>query len=207
MSTLLLLPGKSNPTNKTRPATPATAKAAAPLIPAVPVEVAPISTEPAPEATAEPKPEFHIDSEDRANWLLRKLAQNTAEAKRVKAQAEAMIGALKSENDRLLFRFEKELREWAEAELLRRKSRIKTLRTLQGNLAFRTCPKALRIMDAQAATEKARELGLIVTVEQLDAAGYRDAAERQLQETGELLPGVEVEEAKESFKISFGKEE
>ena len=34
---------------------------------------------------------------------------------------------------------------------------------------------------------------------------YRDLAERQLRETGETLPGVEVQPERESFSIRFGR--
>jgi hypothetical protein len=40
---------------------------------------------------------FAIDSEDRANWLLRKLANLNAERERIKAQSAAMIKRLDTE--------------------------------------------------------------------------------------------------------------
>ncbi len=38
----------------------------------------------------------------------------------------------------------------------------------------------------------------------MDAAAYRQAAEKALGETGEPLPGVEVVPERESFTIRFG---
>lgn len=165
-----------------------------------------------PEAPANsylPATAFQIDSEDRANWLLRKLATIEAEQRRVKAQAEQMIADLKADYNRLWFLFGQQLEIWAREELQRRGNYRKTLRTLQGSLSFRTVQQMVRVMDAQVAMQYARQSApaCVVTTEKLDASAYKMEAERALQQTGEVLPGIEVQTEREAFRVSFGKAE
>jgi hypothetical protein len=48
---------------------------------------------------------------------------------------------------------------------------------------------------------------LVHTTEILDTMAYRELAKEVLSETGEQLPGVEVTEEYETFRVTFGKEE
>jgi phage host-nuclease inhibitor protein Gam len=149
------------------------------------------------------RPEFHIDSEERACWLLRKLANLDAERTRVRAQAAAIVAQLDSEEKSLRDRFEAETCAWARAELERRhKGRRKSLVLLQGTFAFRTVPATLRVDDLAAALNTAVTVGAV----KVDTAAYRAAALNAQRTTGELLPGVVIAPEHETFAVRFGKD-
>lgn len=153
---------------------------------------------------------FCIDSIERAEWLLRKLANIAAEKARIKAQAALMIAQLGADAAQLEHRFGSELETFVKAELARRGGKRKSLTLLQGTCAFRTVTGGLTISDQVAAVKAAREtapdLFTVHTVEDFDADGYLALAEAAKADSGELLPGVDTVPDRESFSIRFGKE-
>ncbi len=154
------------------------------------------------ETTATPEA-FCIDSEERANWYARKLANIEAERARVKAQAARIVAQLDSEEKSLRDRFEAEAREWARGEIDRRyKGRRRSLTLLQGTFAFRAVPATLRVDDLAAALNTAASLGAV----KVDEAAYRRAALDARKATGELLPGCVIVPEREHFGVSFGKD-
>ena len=151
--------------------------------------------------------DFHITDRNAAEWLLRKLGNLKAERTRVTLQAEAITRALDADRDRLLRLYGGELEEWARNELKDRKSRTKTLHTLQGSVRFRNVPSRLSIADEAAAIGYADEEELTSCLSlawNLDRAAYLRLAEERFKETGELLDGIESHPERESFIIAFG---
>lgn len=157
-------------------------------------------------STAEKTALFAIDTEDKANWLLGKLAAIDNEKARIKAQAEQRTRELDADRESLLFRFGAELEQWTRTEAERR--RRKTVTLMQGTLAFRTVPAGLRFVLPDdyykeiEVIEKAQELGC--THMEINRSEYIKEAKTLMETTGELLPGIERVEAKESFSIRFG---
>ena len=93
---------------------------------------------------------------------------------------------------------------WAREELAKKGSRRKTLHTLQGTLRFRHVPARLSIEDTAALRYAADNLpALVVTRQELDRAAYLDEAKRRLEETGELMEGIERLPEREAFTVSF----
>lgn len=160
------------------------------------------------QGAATDTPRFQIDSREKAEWLLRKLANLDAEKARVKAQCEEIVRGLDADAARLLAFHEADLREWARAELERRGGHKKTLPLLQGTVSFRTVPASLRVTGSREAIEHAKGQGwdVVRAVESLDAEAYRREAAAALAESGEVLPGVEIVPERESFSVRFGKE-
>jgi len=158
------------------------------------------------ETTAEAET-FEINSDAAANWLLRRLANLEAEKARVTAQATAIVKQLESDAERLRFLFGSQLESYCRGKM--EQGRGKTVRFLQGSCFFRTVPAGVRIADTGAALQFAQEtlLGAVKSVRTLDTTVYRELAEKHLQETGEVLPGVETTLARESFSVKFGKAE
>jgi phage host-nuclease inhibitor protein Gam len=159
-----------------------------------------------PEARPEPSgnsEEFRINSDRAAEWLLRRLGNIEAENARVQAQAAAIVKALESDAESLRFLYAGQLEAYCREKIAQ--GRGKTVRFLQGTCAFRTCPPGLRISDQGAALHFAIESlpKAVKTVTTLDTAAYREAAQRELQETGVVLPGLEVTPARESFHVKF----
>lgn len=149
---------------------------------------------------------FRINSEDAANWYLRKLANIESEKQRIQSQAAAIVAQLDSDRAGLERMHEADLQEFVKNLLAGGKRKSLTL--LQGTCGFRTVPGGLRVSDANAAETYAKKREWICEIVTLrfDAADYRKIAERELQETGEVLPGCDVVPERESFSIRFGKE-
>ena len=156
------------------------------------------------QETTEPEP-FCIDSDQRAEWLLRKLANLEAERVRVTAQAQAIVKQLTADAEDLHFLYGAQLESYCRAKLAQSGNRRRSVHFLQGTCAFRTVPAGLRISDQAAALHFAQDCGLGVVrhVATLDAAGYRDLAAKHLVDTGETLPGVETTPARDAFAIKF----
>lgn len=151
------------------------------------------------------KPEFHIDSDSAANWLLRKLANLDAEKERIQRQAAEMIADLDRQKNSLEHLYGAELASYCYSKL---DGRSKTVRFLQGTCSFRTVPAGLKLDDLTAALvyAKSAALPVIETLEKLDTAAYREIAESKLMETGELLPGMTRTVEKLSFNYKFKKD-
>ena len=151
---------------------------------------------------------FHITNEAGALWYLRRLANLEAEARRIRQQAERMITALESEAEGLKRVYQGELENWTRQELAKQGNRRRTLHTLQGTLRFRHVPSRLAIDEPAALRYAAESLpALVVTRQELDRAAYLEEAKRRLEETGELMEGIDITPEKESFTVSFAKEE
>ncbi len=144
---------------------------------------------------------FSIDSTDRANWLLRKLANLDTEKTRVKAQAEAILRQLDTDREGLLYLYGSQLEAFTRQELAKTGNRRKSLTLLQGTCGFRTVPARMSVTDAAAALDyaKANLPEAVKTLETLDPAAYRKRAE----ETGELLPGLVALPSQEAFSVKF----
>jgi phage host-nuclease inhibitor protein Gam len=157
-----------------------------------------------------------IDSEDMANWYLRKLANLAAERERINANAKAMLAAIKRDEESLTAHFGPQLEQWAKEELIRRRSKTKTLPLFQGVISFKIVRSTLSVRDTEAALVHARTFypELIETVQRLKTEDY-SAIARDLRKTetrddhtgemipGPLLPGCEVKPERESMSIKF----
>jgi phage host-nuclease inhibitor protein Gam len=150
---------------------------------------------------------FVLDSEDKVNWLLRKIANLQAERERIGAQYDTVLKALESEEKSLRWRFEADLKAFAAMQIAKNGGRRKSLHLLQGTLSFRTLPQSVKVANAELALEYAKANGLscVATVEKLQALTYREVAQTRLTNDGELLPGIEVLPECEVFRITFGK--
>lgn len=148
---------------------------------------------------------FCIDSEDRANWYLRKRAGIAAERARVQAQAAARIAELDADDAALTRRFGSQFEAWARQEAARRRRQTVTL--MQGTVAFRQVAPTLRVASQADAITTARavcpDAVTEETVTKLDAAALLKAARAHFEATGELLPGIERTEGRESVSVKF----
>lgn len=158
------------------------------------------------EPTAE-KQTFLIDSEDRAAWLLRKLKAIRAEQEGIRAATEKRLEELESDYRALVGKFGQQLESWAQGEAEKRRRRTVTVPLAGCSLAFRTVPGKL-VESAEGGptrAEIAATLGFM-TEPQEPAPDLRKLSEHARQhfaETGEILPGYEFAEARQSFKIDF----
>jgi phage host-nuclease inhibitor protein Gam len=151
--------------------------------------------------------EFHIDSDTAADWLLRKLANIEAEQKRVQAQAAEMVRQLEQDAARLRHLYESELLDYCRRKMAEKGNRRRSVTFFQGSVSFRSVPASVKVSDPAIALAYAQENGLpaVKTAVTLDAAAYRAAADAHMQETGELLPGMETTPEHEAHRLTFGK--
>lgn len=155
------------------------------------------------------KPEgFVIDSREKAEWALRKIAAKEAEIALVQAQAQELLRSLESELESFQGRFRGQLESWARGALASAGGKSRTVKTLCGSLSFRTVPPRLVVASEADAMQTARLVcpDAIVEVpatEKLDRKVLGEYAKKQLAEAGEIIPGYQFVEATESFSIKF----
>lgn len=155
------------------------------------------------------RPRFAIDTEDKANWLLRAHLVLNAEEQQIERQAAARLADIRKRRASLKARFDLELEDWARSEMENRRVKGKTLKLLCGNISFRTVRGGLKLTDADSAIDHAKVLGAvqeIVTVK-IDRDRYVQIAQDALHRTGELLPGIEMLPDRESMSIRFAEGE
>ena len=150
---------------------------------------------------------FVVDTEEKVEWLLRRLACMESERSRVKAQAQAIVGGLDRDIKTLRERFEPDLRAFAQRRIERDGGRRKSVELLQGTLAFRSVPQGLRVCDESEAQRYAATNSMEdAFVSRFNAAAYREIALGRLRGAGEILPGIEIVPEHESFSVRFPKD-
>jgi len=157
------------------------------------------------ETTSAETERFTIDSEEKANWLLGKLANIRAEQARINAQAAKRNAELEADFNGLMGRFGADLETFARGEANRRKRRTVTL--MQGTLAFRATPSRLVIEEMETAIITARAVAPeTVTTEEvtrLDRDAFLKRAAQIREETGEIIAGVKQTESSEAFSVKL----
>lgn len=145
---------------------------------------------------------FTIQDERSAVWLLRKLRAIHAEREAIKAATAQRLHELDADENRLNHLYSDQLQTWAREESQRRRRKTVTLPLAGASVAFRSSPAHLEIENTVTASEIAITLGLTKPVA-ADLTAYKKAAEKALEERGELLPGVAMTEACDTFAIRF----
>lgn len=165
------------------------------------------------EQLAEPdengRPAFHeafvLDTEDKVEWALRKLGSWDAEHARVKAHSESILKRIATERESFLNRFQADIEAFAKAKVEGGKRR--SYETVYGTLAFRKVPPTLSVVDKDAALAWAKEHDPTSVMETLNVKSYSERAKLDLQQNGEILPGMELKPERESFSIRFKSED
>lgn len=145
------------------------------------------------EAQQEP---WAITDEGKAAWAVDKVLAARERLARVKAACQAMIDeAAREVQDAEAF-FLPQLEMWARANPPRKG---KTIRLMTGSLAFRTVPGGPRVADEGQCMDWAKRYcpDAIKVVERLSVTAIKE----YIANYGELPPGVELVEARESFDV------
>lgn len=119
-----------------------------------------------------------------------------------------MLAGLQRDLDSFTGRFEPQLEAWAREVLEATGGKSRTVKTLCGDLSFRTVPARLTIESVEDALQTAKLVvpDAVVEVpatETLDKKRFLEYASARFQELGELLPGIERTEERQSFSIKF----
>lgn len=154
------------------------------------------------------KEQFVIDSREKAEWALRRIAAKEAEIALVENQARELLRSLNTELESFQGRFRGQLESWARGALAETGGKNRTVKTLCGSLSFHTVPPRLVVASEADALQTARLVcpDAIVEVpasEKLDRKVLGEYAKKQLAEAGEIIPGYQFVEATESFSIKF----
>jgi Bacteriophage Mu Gam like protein len=162
---------------------------------------------------------FQLDSREKCDWFLSKLADFDAEEMKIKsraaqivAQMEAMIARNKTDRDAFQGRFYQQFQNFVAGEIAADKKGRKSVIFFNGTAGFRTVPPALVLESAQDAMTTARAvLPSSITKEErekFDREAFLTYAREHFASTGEILPGLKRTEETERFsvKIAAGKE-
>lgn len=144
--------------------------------------------------------EFCIDSEERANWLIKKIIAARDYSERVKAWCEQEQRRAAREEQTLMFLFSRQIETWVKSEIKKLNGRRKSLNLPAGATGFRSVGPRL-VVDDESAVLKWAKLNLpdaVVIVEKLSKTVINEHAER----SGEIPDeGVHIEPAHEKFFI------
>jgi phage host-nuclease inhibitor protein Gam len=156
----------------------------------------------APDSTDPDVPEqFVVQDSESANWVIRKINEARAYRKAVASYAAREMKRAEREEEFFLFRFERQLRDWAASEVAKLKGRRKTINLPAGSLSFRHAGPSLVIDDDQAVIEWAR-ISCPRAV-QISERLSRSIVKEHFAATGELAErGVHVDPAREVFRVS-----
>lgn len=150
---------------------------------------------------------FVIDTREKADWLLRKLANLEADEARVKAQSAVMLQQIESDRNSLMGRYQSQLENFTRAELEASKGKRKSITLFNGTVGFRTIPARLMIESEPDAITTARAVApqtiTTETVERFDKKKFMEYATERFEQEGELIPGVGRTEERESFSVKF----
>jgi phage host-nuclease inhibitor protein Gam len=178
-------------------------------------------------------PIFHIDSEDRAEWLLGKLADLKAERVRIAERAAEMLKVNLDREDALILRFGDEMKEFCERKRAEPGFKGKTIKFIQADCNWRVQKGGVRIEDAAACaealkTEKRWDLLRAKLTVAPDAKSVEEAAaiaeinpdlfsislepvassvKAAIEASGEMFPGVTIIKDVENFYIDGTKVE
>lgn len=152
--------------------------------------------------------DFHITDAQAARWYLRKKGAFASERARVKANAKAILDEIDKDEAELDARYASEFELFA----WENRNSGKSYKDVAGTAKFTHVNAAIKLVDKAAAEKYACALNpneydvdsLFVTTKALDGAAYRRFAESVLEQSGEIIPGVEMTEARESMSLSFG---
>jgi hypothetical protein len=144
------------------------------------------------EATRPPR-EFAPDTEERVDWLLRKLFEDQERASRIRAAAEARCAEIEGRMRYLAAKYATPLADYVEG-MIAGKPRKKSIRLSEGLVGFRDEKGGPRVVDLADATRWA-EAQDDPTAPRFGAWRYvadKDALIAHVEATGESVPGVEI---------------
>lgn len=144
--------------------------------------------------------EFCIDSQERANWLVRKIVAARDYSERVRTWSEQEQRRAAREEQTLMFLFGRQIETWARAEIGKSNGRRKSMNLPAGSIGFRTLAPRLVIDDESVVLDWAKRNlpDAVVVTEKLSRSVIKEHAEK----VGEIPDsGVHNEAASERFYI------
>ena len=143
---------------------------------------------------------FCVTCSDTAGWVVRRIVAARQYAEHVKAWAERERRRASHEEQRLLYLFEPQLRNWADAEIQRTKMRRKSIALPGGTVGFRSAKASVVIDDDHAVLVWAKSHcpTAVVISERLSRTVFYE----HVAATGEVPDvGVHLEAEREVFYV------
>jgi hypothetical protein len=160
------------------------------------------------QTTTEAKEPFIINSRERVDWYLRKLANLEAEELRIKAQAEKMLRQVQSDRESLVQHFQPQVENFVREELEATKSKRRSIAFFHGTVGFVAVPPRLVVESEADALQTARlvcpeAIVEVPATEKLDKKVLGEYAKWQLAEAGEIIPGYGLTEGGVRLSVKF----
>ena len=143
---------------------------------------------------------FHIETEEEANWYLRKRNHLLLDIETVKRQSAEMLNGLHGDMESLDYRFRSEFEHWLEGKIEQGK---KSVKLWYGTAGKRTTPTSVSVEDSELAIEWAKENAINLLEQEwvLDKKQFNQIAMTMLKCEGVVLPGVKVTPEHETFYL------
>ncbi len=160
------------------------------------------------DQTAQPD-QFTLDTRQKAEWYLQRLATLDQDEARVTAQSEAMLKRIRSDRESFTGRFAAEFESFTRGELARQKGSRRSVLFFNGTAQFTSVAPRFIVENEADAMQTARlvlpeAIEAIPASEKLNKKALLDYAAQQFEKNqGELIPGVGRTEAGERFAIKF----
>lgn len=142
---------------------------------------------------------FSVRCPQTAGWVVRRVLQARRYAERVKLWAELERRRAEHEEQRLLFLFEGQLRDWTQNQVAKLRGRRKSLALPGGTVGFRSVPSRVVVHDEELVLKWAKWAcpTAVVVSERLLKTPLAEHIER----TGEVPAGMEIAPAATTFFI------
>ena len=143
---------------------------------------------------------FEINSPERANWLVRKIVECRAYGARARDFAEREQRRAVREEQRLLWRFGRQLEMWAAGEIAKFGGRRRSVSLPAGTLSYRRVGPRVVVDDAAAVLKWAREHcpEVVIKTERVSTAALAEL----MKATGVVPPeGAHIEPETDRFHI------
>ncbi len=151
----------------------------------------PVSAESAPPDT------FTVDDSASANWLVRKIVEARAYAKRVKLWADVEVKRAQNEEQFFIQRYGRQLEAWARNELTA--ARRKCVKLPAGTVGYRTEPPKLDVMDEEKLIAWCRKT--LPDALRVETHVLKSLVKEHVKETGECPDGVDIGGGQQRFYI------
>jgi hypothetical protein len=148
-------------------------------------------------AEGEPPETFSVHDDASANWVLRKVVEARAYAKRVKAWADSELKRAASEEEFFLRMYGRQLEDWARSQIKSR--RRKSLRLPAGTIGFRIAPISLQVRDEQKLIAWCRSA--LPEALKIQTHVLKQQVKEHVVSTGECPDGAEVVSGGEKFYV------
>ena len=142
--------------------------------------------------------EFTVHDEASASWAIDKILAARERAARIRANCEEMIADAEKEASSTEQYLGPMVEAWARENLPRDK---KSIKLPTGKVQFRSVPGGARVTNDQVLMDWAQRCEPRVIVEKVTARIDKSELDFYIQRTGDIPPGVEMVEGRETFSV------